>query len=313
MLSFAARRAALTVPTVLLVVIVVFFLVRMFPGDPAQLLLGDEATPETLENLRREMGLHGNVIEQFFAWAAKAISGDLGPSIVTKQPALWMALKAYGVSLTIALPAVFLTTLIAIPMGTVAAWMQNSKTDTFLVSIATVLLSIPTFWSGLMILLLLGVWFRVFPVVGYVGIFEDPVRGLIYLIMPVLTLVLHEIGSLIRMVRASSLEVLRLDYVTHARAKGASEGRVLGGHVLRNAFGPSWTLIGLMLGSLVGGIAIVETVFTIPGIGRLIVESVYQRDYPVIQACLLIVALSYVFVNTIVDLFYPIFDPRVTR
>ena len=313
MLGFIAKRVLFAVPTVLIVVVVVFFLVRMFPGDPALLLLGDQATPESLERLRHQMGLDRSVVEQFAAWAMRAATGDLGMSIVTKEPALPMALKAYGVSLTIAIPSIILVTIISVPMGMIAAWKQNSVTDTTLVGLATLLLSVPTFWSGLMILLLLGVWMRVFPVVGYVSVFEDPLRGIVYLAMPILTLVLHEIGSLIRMMRASSLEVLRLDYVTHARAKGASERRVLGGHVLRNAFGPVWTLIGLMLGGLVGGIAIVETVFTIPGIGRLIVESIYQRDYPVIQACLLIVAVSYVLINTIIDLFYPIFDPRVTR
>lgn len=313
MLGFVAKRVIMAIPAVLIVVLLVFFLVRMFPGDPAELLLRDHATPEALERLRHQMGLDRNILVQFGLWIRGALHGDLGNSIVTGKPALQTALQAYGITLTIAVPSVVLATLISVPTGMIAAWKQNSLTDTALVGVATLLLSVPTFWSGLLILLALGVWLGWFPVVGYVSPWEEPAAGLLYLAMPILTLVLHEIGGLIRMARASSLEVLRLDYVTHARAKGASERRVLGGHVLRNAFGPTWTLIGLMLGNLVGGIAIVETVFTIPGIGRLIVESIYQRDYPVIQACLLVVAVSYVLINTIIDLFYPVFDPRVAR
>jgi peptide/nickel transport system permease protein len=149
------------------------------------------------------------------------------------------------------------------------------------------------------------------PVVGYVAVADDPVRGLLYLIMPVATLLLHEGGVLVRMARGSTLEVLRLDYVTHARAKGLSEFAVLRRHVFKNAFGPTWTLIGLVLGHMLGGVAVVETVFTIPGLGRLLVDAIFQRDYPVLQGCLLFVGFVYVVVNLIVDLCYPIFDPRV--
>jgi peptide/nickel transport system permease protein len=148
--------------------------------------------------------------------------------------------------------------------------------------------------------------------VGYVSVSEDAVAGLLYLAMPILTLFLHEIGVLMRMARASTLEVLRLDYITHARAKGLSESAVLMRHAFRNAFGPTWTLIGLVLGNLLGGIAVVETVFTIPGLGRLLVDSIFARDYPVIQGCLLFVGVVYVIVNLLIDLCYPIFDPRVT-
>ena len=147
--------------------------------------------------------------------------------------------------------------------------------------------------------------------VGYIGIEEDWKNGLLYLVLPVLTLFLHEIGVLIRMARASTLEVLRLDYVTHARAKGLSEAAVLRRHVFKNAFGPTWTLIGLVLGNLLGGIAVVETVFTIPGLGRLLVDAIFARDYPVIQGCLLLVATVYVLVNLVMDLCYPLIDPRV--
>jgi peptide/nickel transport system permease protein len=175
-----------------------------------------------------------------------------------------------------------------------------------------VLLSIPTFWLGLLLLLFFGLKLEWLPVVGYVSFSEDPTAALLYIIMPVMTLFLHEMGVLIRMSRASTLEVLRLDYITHARAKGLSEAAVLWRHAFKNAFGPTLTLIGLVLGNLLGGIAVVETVFTIPGLGRLLVDSIFARDYPVIQGCLLFVAFVYVVVNLVVDLLYPVFDPRVT-
>jgi peptide/nickel transport system permease protein len=171
--------------------------------------------------------------------------------------------------------------------------------------------SIPTFWLGLLLLLFFGLKLEWLPVVGYVSVMNDWKSGLLYLLMPILTLFLHEIGVLIRMARASTLEVLRLDYITHARAKGLSERAVLVHHAFRNSFGPTWTLIGLVLGNLLGGVAVVETVFTIPGLGRLLVDAIFARDYPVIQGCLLLVAVIYVVTNLVIDLCYPIFDPRV--
>jgi peptide/nickel transport system permease protein len=193
----------------------------------------------------------------------------------------------------------------------IAAWKQNCAPDFFLVGTATLLVSIPTFWMGLLLLILFGLKLQWLPVVGYVSISADWKAGLLYLVMPVLTLFLHEIGVLMRMARASTLEVLGLDYITHARAKGLSETTVLMRHALRNAFGPTWTLIGLVMGHLLGGIAVVETVFTIPGLGRLLVDAIFSRDYPVIQGCLLFVAVIYVAVNLVIDLCYPLFDPRV--
>jgi len=210
------------------------------------------------------------------------------------------------------LVAVLFAAMVAVPAGMIAAWKQNKAPDLILVGTATLLVSIPTFWLGLLLLIFFGLKLQWLPVVGYVSIGEDWKAGLLYLAMPILTLFLHEIGVLMRMARASTLEVLRLDYITHARAKGLSESAVLMRHAFRNAFGPTWTLIGLVLGNLLGGIAVVETVFTIPGLGRLLVDSIFARDYPVIQGCLLFVGVVYVIVNLLIDLCYPIFDPRVT-
>lgn len=311
MLRFALSRIVMAIPTLLIVAVSVFVLIRLIPGDPAQLLLGDLATPASIADLRARLGLDKTWFEQFAIWFGHVLQGDLGMSITSGQSVAGLVFERFLVSAQIVLAAVLLASLVAVPAGMIAAWKQNRWPDLVLVGTATLLVSIPTFWLGLLLLLFLGLELHWSPVVGYVSIADDWKAGLLYLAMPILTLFLHEIGVLIRMARASALEVLRLDYVTHARAKGLSERAVLMHHVFKNSFGPTWTLIGLVLGNLLGGIAVVETVFTIPGLGRLLVDSIFARDYPVIQGCLLFVAVIYVLVNLVVDLLYPIFDPRV--
>jgi peptide/nickel transport system permease protein len=311
MLRFILNRLFMALPTVVIVSITVFALIRFIPGDPAALMLGDMAQPEQIAEMRSELGLDKSLPEQFLIWGGNVLTGDFGRSIVSGEPVRELVVSHFAVSAQIVLVAVLLASLIAVPAGVIAAWRQNSLTDLALVGTATVLLSIPTFWLGLLLLLFFGLKLSWLPVLGYVSIGDNLVGGLLYLVLPVMTLVIHEMGVLIRMARASTLEVLRLDYITHARAKGLSESAVLWKHAFKNAFGPTWTMIGLILGNLLGGIAVIETVFTIPGLGRLMVDAIFQRDYPVIQGCLLFVALSYVLVNLIVDLLYPLFDPRV--
>jgi peptide/nickel transport system permease protein len=312
MLRFALRRILMSVPTLLIMAVSVFVLIRLIPGDPASLMLGDLADAASLADLQKRLGLDQSLPVQFAIWFGNVLQGDLGKSITSSQPVLPLVLDRFWISARIVLIAVLIASVIAVPAGVVAAWRQNSSLDLALVGTATVLLSIPTFWLGLLLLLFFGLKLEWLPVVGYVSFAENPTSALLYIIMPVMTLFLHEMGVLIRMARASTLEVLRLDYITHARAKGLSEGAVLWRHAFKNAFGPTWTLIGLVLGNLLGGIAVVETVFTIPGLGRLLVDSIFARDYPVIQGCLLFVAFVYVVMNLIVDLLYPVFDPRVT-
>ncbi|PWC47331.1 ABC transporter permease [Azospirillum sp. TSA6c] len=312
MLHFVFKRIAMAVPTLLIMAVTVFVLIRLIPGDPAALMLGDLATPASLADLHERLGLDRSLPVQFGIWFGNVLHGDLGTSITSNQPVLPLVLDRFWISARVVLIAVLLASLFAVPAGMIAAWRQNTATDLFLVGTATLLYSIPTFWLGLLLLLFLGLQLNWLPVVGYVSFSEDPGAALLYIVMPVMTLFLHEMGVLIRMSRASTLEVLRLDYITHARAKGLSESAVLWRHAFKNAFGPTWTLIGLVLGNLLGGIAVVETVFTIPGLGRLLVDAIFARDYPVIQGCLLFVAFVYVAVNLVVDLLYPLFDPRVT-
>lgn len=309
---FILTRITMGVPTLLIVAATVFFLIRLIPGDPATLMLGDMATPDMVAAVHRDLGLDRPLPVQFLLWLGQVVSGDLGRSITTGQAVAPLVLERFAVSGTIVAVAVALAALIAVPAGMVAAWHQNSALDLGLVAMATLLLSIPTFWLGLLLLLLFGLHLGWLPVIGYVGLSENLRAGLLYLALPVMTLVLHEVGVIIRMARSSMLEVQRLDYITHARAKGLSERAVLWRHAFKNAFAPTWTLIGLILGNLLGGIAVVETVFTIPGLGRLLVDTIFARDYPVVQGCMLFIASVYVLVNMAVDLCYPAFDPRVT-
>jgi peptide/nickel transport system permease protein len=312
MLRFLLQRLGMAVPTLLIVAITVFAMMRLIPGDPVTLMLGDMADPSAVADLRRSLGLDQSIPVQFLYWLGNVLSGDFGTSISTGQAVLPLILDRFSVSATIVLAAVALASLVAVPAGMIAAWRQDSALDLTVISGATLLLSIPSFWLGLLMLLLFGLKLGWLPVIGYVPFGEDAGAALLYMIMPVATLVLVETGVIIRMARASTIEVMRLEYITHARAKGLSEGAVLWRHAFRTAFAPTWTLIGLMLGNLLGGIAVVETVFTIPGLGRLLVDSIYARDYPVVQGCLLFVAGIYVLVNLFVDLLYPLFDPRVT-
>ena len=312
MLRYLTRRLGMTLLTLLLVAVAVFILIRLIPGDAASLMLGEAANEQQLEILRQRWGLDQPWPIQFVYWLRGVLTGDLGVSTRTGQLVLPLILDRFAVSAIIVLLAIAIAAIIAVPAGMIAAWKQNSGADLAIVSLATLLLSIPSFWLGLLMLVVFGLKLGWVPVLGYVGFNEDFLRATSFIILPVATLALIETGVLIRMARASAIEVLRLEYVTHARAKGVPEWRVLVRHVFPNAFAPTLTLIGLMLGNLLGGIAVLETVFTLPGLGRLLVESIYARDYPVVQGCLLLTATVFVLVNLIVDLLYPIFDPRVS-
>ncbi|SMH36725.1 ABC transporter permease [Mesorhizobium australicum] len=313
MKRFLLGRLASAIPTLLIVTIAVFVMVRLIPGDPAKIMLGDLASPQQLEALRHQMGLDLPLVTQYFIWLSNIATGNFGHSITSNQEVLPLMLERFSVSATIVVVAVGLAGLIAVPAGMFAAWKQNSLADLAVVATSTLLLSIPSFWLGLMILLFFGLQLNWFPIVGFVSFDVDFMKALSFIAMPVLTLVLIEIGSIVRMARASTIEVARLEYITHARAKGLSESAVMWRHAFKNAFAPTWTLIGLILGSLLGGIAVIETVFTIPGLGRLLVDGIYARDYPIVQGCILFVAVIYVLVNLVVDLLYPLFDPRITQ
>jgi peptide/nickel transport system permease protein len=311
MLHYVLRRLLLTLPTLLLVAVAVFVLMRLIPGDPVQLMLGDTADAAQVAEQRARMGLEAPLPVQFGRWVQALAQGDFGRSITSQQEVLPLILERFSVSATIVLVAVALAVVLAVPAGLVAAWKQNRPVDLLIVLGATLLLSVPSFWLGLLLLLFFGMHLGWFPVIGYVPMSQDLLGGAWYLVLPVVTLAMIETGVLTRMARASAIEVQRLEYVTHARAKGVPDWQVVARHVLPNAFAPTLTLVGLVLGNLLGGIAVLETVFTLPGLGRLLVDAIFARDYPVVQGVLLFTALIYVLVNLVVDLLYPLFDPRV--
>lgn len=312
MLGYILKRLLLAIPTLLIVALIVFFLVRLIPGDPAQVMLGEGASPAAIASLHAKLGLDKPVPVQFVTWLGHALRGDLGTSSITGQPVGALILSRFQLTAIVVLISVALATLIAVSSGMLAAWKRDSRIDLAVMGAASLVLAVPSFWLGLMLLLLFGVTLHWLPVVGYVPFSESPTGAILYLILPIVTLTISESGVLTRMMRSSAIDVLRLDYVTHARAKGLSERAVLARHVFPNAFAPTLTLVGLTLGRLFGGIVVIETVFTLPGLGRLMVDSVLSRDYPVVQGCLLFTAVLYVLVNLIVDLLYPLFDPRVT-
>lgn len=311
MLKYFLRRVITVVPTLVVVSIIVFALLHLLPGDPAEQMLGDGATPQALAALREAYGLDRPLSVQFLIWARHALHGDLGVSLSNEEPVAWLVWDRFKVSALIVCIAVAFASIIAVPAGMIAARYKSRFPDLAIVGTATLLLSIPAFWLGILLMLLFGIELHWLPVVGYVSMQTHFLSGLRFVILPVATLTMVQIGSLTRQMRASAIEVLHLEYVTHARAAGLPERTVFWRYVFPNAFGPTWTMIGLSLGHLLGGIAVIETVFTLPGLGRLLIESIFARDYPVVQGCLLLTAVFYVLANLIVDLVYPLFDPRV--
>ncbi|MNQ78943.1 ABC transporter permease [Achromobacter deleyi] len=311
MLGYLLKRIAAAVPTVIVVTVLVFALIRAIPGDPASLMLGDIDNPALLAEMRHALGLDRPVGEQFLIWVGHALQGDLGMSIARREPVMHLVLTHFAVTAQVVLTATLLACLVAVPAGMVAAWRQNRRADTAIVSTSILFVSMPSFWVGILLIWLFGVKLNWLPVYGFESVAQGGLGAVKYLVLPVFAIVLTEIAAITRMMRASTIETLRLEYVAHARAKGLPEKRVMLRHVLPNSFGPTLTVIGLMLGHLLSGAAVIETVFTLPGIGRLLVESIYARDYPVVQGCLLFIALLYVAVNLAVDLLYPLFDPRV--
>lgn len=311
MMRYVGVKLLLTVPTMLIVALIIFALMRMIPGDPALLLVGEADNAAALAEARRALGLDRPLPIQFAVWLSNVLRGDLGVSMATGEPVLDAIVSRFAVSAQVVLLALALATAVAVPMGTYAAWRQNRVGDLTVTFIANLLISVPSFWVGLMLILIFGATLGWLPTVGYVALSDDFGQGLRYLVMPVTALLFVEIGTITRMVRASTLEVLRQDYVTNARAKGFSEGAVISRYVVKNAFAPTMTLIGLILGSLLGGVAVIETVFSLPGLGRLLVDGIYARDYAVVQGVLLFIAALHVTVNLAVDLLYPVIDPRV--
>ena len=311
MISYALKKILMLIPTMFVVTLTVFLIMRLIPGDPVLIMLGDMADPELVEQTRTELGLDLPLHTQYLNWVGNLLQLDFGTSVVTGENVLAAMMDRFGVTAQIVVVSVFIASLVAIAGGTLAAWKQNHFTDTAIVTFAVLCMSVPSFWLAIAFILLFGVQLQWLPTVGFVSLFDDPLESLQFLALPVTALVIAETGAILRMVRSTTIDVLRLDYITHARAKGIGEGVILFRHALRNTFIPTLTLIGLVLGSLLGGAAVVETVFTLPGLGRLLVTSIYARDYLMVQGIMILVSSVYVLVNLVIDLLYPFFDPRI--
>jgi len=301
--SLLLTRLVSALVVVLGVCTLVFLLIHLVPGDPVEAMLGENAQVADREALRQALGLDRPLGEQYLAYLQRLARLDLGLSFQDRRPVAAILGERLPATLELTLAALGLALLLALPLGVLAARHRGSPLDSGAMGLSLVGISIPNFWLGPLLILVFSLWLGWTPVSGRVG----PAS----LILPALTLGTGMAAILARMVRGSILEVLGEDYVRTARAKGLSERRVLWGHALRNAWLPILTLIGLQLGGLLGGAVITETVFAWPGVGSLLVEAIQSRDYPVVQACVLLVSLSYVFVNTLTDLVYGWVDPRI--
>jgi len=311
MIKFIVKRILYILPTLFLVAFLVFFLVHLIPGDPALVMLGDEARPEAVKAIKEVLGLDKPLPIQFGLWIGKIVMGDFGISIHDNHPVLSSIADRFPVTLTLTSLATIFSILLALPCGIIAAMYQNSGKD-YLFMGATILgVSIPGFWLGLMSLLIFSVYLGWLPSIGFVSIWEDFWQGLRYMLLPSITLGLYMAAVVARMTRSSMLEVLRLEYITHARGKGLTEWTVITKHALKNAFAPTLTTIGIQFGMLLGGAVVTETVFSLPGLGKYLVLAINDRDYPVVQGCILFIALIYMVINLAVDIFYSYFDPRI--
>ena len=316
MQQYIIKRVLLLIPTILLVTIIVFALIRVIPGDPALLVLigpsGEGSfTEEQLEEMRRRLGTDRPVHEQYGTWMWGLLRGDLGDSIFYERPVVDQLGEAVPVTLELAVLGMFLSFFIAVPLGVVAALKQDTFVDHLAGLISFTGIGVPTFVVGVLIIYLLVTLFGWLPPLGYADLWSDPGKNLQQMIFPALALAFYNLAFTARVTRSSMLEVLREDYIRTARSKGLAERVVIFLHGLKNACLPVITVSGWQLARLMGGTVIIESIFLVPGMGRLLVESIFQRDYPLIQVEVLVIAAMILFVNLVVDIGYGLLDPRI--
>lgn len=311
MLSLVLKRLVAAVPVVLIVATVVFGLLRMAPGDPARVIAGDMASEETIAQIRANLGLDQPLLTQYALAMGALARGDLGTSIVSKQPVSTLIAARLGPTASLAVSALTLTVLLAIPLGVLSAWWHRRSFDRVTMAVTVLAFSVPAFVVGYVLILVFSVTLNWFPVQGYAPLAEGAGRFVHQLVLPSLTLATVFVALITRITRASMLDVLGEDFVRTARAKGAPERTVLFRHALRNAAAPIVTVVGVAITTLVSGVVVTETIFNIPGVGSLIVDAVLARDYPVVQGTILFFSFIYVFVNLAIDLVYVLLDPRI--
>jgi peptide/nickel transport system permease protein len=309
--GFVARRLLQVIAALLGVSIIVFALIHLVPGDPVRVALGTRFDQEIYDRLVARAGLDKPLLEQYFSWLGSAVTGDLGVSFRSGRPVADVVLERLPATITLAFGALFIALVVSIPIGILSAVRSGSKLDYIATAASQVGVSVPDFWAGIMYILLFSLTLSWLPPSGYVSIFESPWEWLRHLILPALTVGLISGSILTRFVRSAVLEALNQDYVRTARAKGLPESRIIRKHVLPNAWIPIVTVIGLQLGFLLGGVVVVEVIFAWPGVGRLALTAVQDRDFTVLQGAVLYIAFMFLIINLVVDLLYAYLDPRV--
>ena len=312
MKTYVIRRVLQLIPVLFGISVLIFAVMKMIPGDVISGILGVDATPELRAQLEEIYGLNRPYVVQYLDWIGGVLHGDFGESIRTAEPILPQILTRFQVTAELTILAAIISWFIAIPLGILAAVKRNSLADRFVRVFALLGVSVPNFALSILLILFLSLAFGYFSPLGYVSFFEDPLRNLQIMILPASILGVSIAGSVMRMTRSSVLEVLRQDFVKTVRAKGASERVAIFKHVLRNDLIPIITLVGMQIGTLLGGAVIVEQIFSLPGLGQMTLTGINQRDYPVVQGCVLFIAFVYVLVNLITDLLYTWIDPRIS-
>jgi peptide/nickel transport system permease protein len=308
---YLLRRLIESVVTLVLVTVVVFAGVRALPGDMVRAMAGEEADPAVLDQLRHEYGLDQPIALQYARYVGRAFSGDLGTSARTGLPVADTIGHALPVTLQLSVFAIAIAILIGITAGVVAAVRRRTAAEWAANSVALLGLSVPNFWFGLMAVLVFAIAFPVLPASGFVSVFDNPVESFRHLLMPAVVLGTGLAAAIMRQTRSAMLEALGADYVRTARAKGLSGGQVVLGHALRNSLIVVTTIVGLQLGVLISGAVVTEQIFVLPGFGKLTIDAVFTRDYPLIQGVVLVTATAYIGLNLLVDVLYSVIDPRV--
>lgn len=308
---YLARKLAQMLPVALIVTIIVFALTNLLPGDPTVTILGEQATAEQRAAVRVEYGLDRPAPLRYVEWLARAAQGDFGRSLRTREHVSEMLTARVPVTLQLTFVAILIAVAIGVPAGIMAARFRGSAIDVVVSFVAMSSVAIPYFWMGVMLILFFSLRLGWLPPSGYVPFFEDPVQNLRLMVLPAVTIGTAFAALVMRQTRASMLQVLTQDYIRTARAKGMSEPRVVLKHALRNALIPVSTVVGLQIGALLGGAVVTETVFAMPGLGRMLVDGIFQRDFPVIQGAILFIVVAVFAVNVLTDLLYRLFDPRV--
>jgi peptide/nickel transport system permease protein len=311
MTQYLARRVISILPVLFGISVLVFLLVHLIPGDVVQILLGTQATDQQIETLRRTFGLDRPLPIQYADWVSHILQGDFGVSLRTSRPVLPDLVSRFGVTLQLTLVSMVIALAVAIPLGVASAANRGRGSDAISRVLALLGLSIPNFWLGTMLILFVSLILHWLPPVGFVSLLDNPWLGMQTLIMPSLALGTAVAAFIMRMVRSSLLEVLRQDYIRTANAKGLGDTVVLYRHALKNAFIPVLTVIGVQIGYLLGGAVIIESIFSLPGMGRFLLDSINNRDYAIVQGGVLFIALIFSLVNLSVDLVYAWLDPRI--